>query len=267
MSSLVSIILPVYNGELYLAEAMKSILMQDYQEWELLVINDGSQDTSGEIANSFRDSRIRYFEQSNKGVSAARNVGLKNMKGEYFCFIDADDCLPKESLSLRVPLFEDKEVAFVDGNVDSYDSTMTVIKKTFKPTFQGSPVKELLRLSSSCFFGITWMIRRSNLESCVFREGLKNAEELLFYTELASRGGKYTYVAKTIYNRRIASISAMANFRNLADGYVDYYTSVKTMGIATEQELRQLRRKIEKLLIKFSIRSTDPTILKRLWRL
>lgn len=89
----VSVIVPVYNQERYLEECISSIRRQTLAEWECLIINDGSSDSSGEIARRFSeaDSRIRYFEQKNGGVSSARNLGMRRASGRYLCFVDGDD--------------------------------------------------------------------------------------------------------------------------------------------------------------------------------
>ena len=93
LQPLVSVIVPVYNVEKYLTRCLDSIVEQTYQKLEILLINDGSTDDSGEICRQYaeRDSRIRLFHQENRGQSAARNVGLDNMTGEYIVFVDSDD--------------------------------------------------------------------------------------------------------------------------------------------------------------------------------
>jgi glycosyltransferase involved in cell wall biosynthesis len=103
-----SVILPVYNGQQYLSEAIQSVLSQSFTDFELIIINDGSTDGSGEIINSFCDARIRYIEQSNKGLAATLNRGILLAKGEYVARQDQDDVC----LSSR---FE-KQVAFLDAN-------------------------------------------------------------------------------------------------------------------------------------------------------
>lgn len=90
---LVSVIVPIYNVEDYLKECLDSIINQNYKHLEIILVNDGSTDLSGSIAQEYanKDSRIRYFHQENKGQSAARNAGLDVAKGEFVCFIDSDD--------------------------------------------------------------------------------------------------------------------------------------------------------------------------------
>lgn len=97
----ISVIVPVYNAENYLRECVESILKQEYIDFELLLINDGSTDCSGEICNEYieQDSRVRVYHTSNRGVSSARNLGIERSKAPWICFIDSDDRIDKKYLS------------------------------------------------------------------------------------------------------------------------------------------------------------------------
>ena len=99
-NTIISVIVPVYNTEKYLSRCIDSILVQTLTDFELLLINDGSTDKSGEICNAYalKDSRIRVFHQKNNGVSYARCKGVENANGEYITFVDADDELYENSL-------------------------------------------------------------------------------------------------------------------------------------------------------------------------
>lgn len=96
----ISVIVPVYNVEKYLRRCIDSILAQTFTDFELLLIDDGSKDKSGEICDEYaqKDSRVRVFHKENGGVSSARNVGLDNAKGEWIAFVDSDDWLSAEYL-------------------------------------------------------------------------------------------------------------------------------------------------------------------------
>lgn len=103
VTPLVSILMPAFNAASYIAESIQSILAQTYQNWELIVVNDGSNDQTLEIAKSFEaDSRIKIISQKNAGASAARNTGLKNAKGEYVQFFDADDILAPTKIEMQL---------------------------------------------------------------------------------------------------------------------------------------------------------------------
>ena len=100
----ISIIVPVYKVEQYLPKCIDSILSQTYQDWELLLIDDGSPDNSGKICDEYaqKDERIRVFHKENGGVSRARNLGLDNAEGDYVMFVDSDDWLSNDCLQVCV---------------------------------------------------------------------------------------------------------------------------------------------------------------------
>ena len=103
MHPIVSIIVPVYNAEKTLARCVDSILNQTYQDYELLLVNDGSTDSSGGLCDSYaaRDQRVRVFHKENAGVSNARNLALTQARGTYLQFLDSDDWItPEATLSL-----------------------------------------------------------------------------------------------------------------------------------------------------------------------
>lgn len=102
MHLFISIIVPVFNADNYLSECIDSILRQDFIDFELLLIDDGSNDDSAKICDNYKlaDSRIIVIHQKNQGVSVARNVGLDHAKGEYILFVDADDIMLPDSLSI-----------------------------------------------------------------------------------------------------------------------------------------------------------------------
>ncbi|SDW89224.1 glycosyltransferase family 2 protein [Flavobacterium degerlachei] len=86
-----SVIIPLYNKEKFIEATLRSVLEQSFTDFEILIINDGSTDSSAEIIKKFNDPRIRYFSKENEGVSAARNFGIDKVQGEFIAFIDADD--------------------------------------------------------------------------------------------------------------------------------------------------------------------------------
>jgi len=99
---LVSVVMPVYNAEAFLAESIESVLAQNYRHFELVVVDDGSTDRSAEIVNGFRDGRIRYYRQQNGGVSKARNKGVQLSQAGLIAFLDSDDCWHPDKLEKQV---------------------------------------------------------------------------------------------------------------------------------------------------------------------
>ena len=224
MNPTVSVIIPFYNAEDYLAEAIQSVFDQEFTDWELLLVNDGSEDGSEEVALSFVDPRIRYFAQKNQGVSVARNLALTHMKGDYFCFLDADDKFPSQSLSSRVKVMEEyPEVSFVDGEIHLMDNQLEKTCEIRKQGYEGPPFDGLLRIDNSCFFGITWMIRRVEGKHYKFKRGLTHGEDLLFYMDISRDSGHYKSVMNAIYCCRIGNASAMSNLAGLWKGYKMIY--------------------------------------------
>lgn len=119
---LISVIIPVYNAEKYLAEAINSILQQTYQPLEIIVVDDESTDKSGEVAQSFGDV-IRYEFQKNNGAAKARNTGINLAKGDYLTFLDADDLWTENKLKLQVQAFNNHpELDMVFGYVKQFIS-------------------------------------------------------------------------------------------------------------------------------------------------
>ena len=116
---LVSVILPVYLGEDYIKETIRCILSQTYTKIELLVIDDGSPDKSGAIADQAAslDARLTVFHQPHRGVSAARNVGLEHARGDYICFIDCDDHVYGDMIRMMVMAMEKKHADMSIFNV------------------------------------------------------------------------------------------------------------------------------------------------------
>lgn len=104
MDKLVSIIIPAYNAGIWIGDAIEGIQKQTYSHWELILVDDGSEDNTTEICRKYidNDSRIKIFSQNNQGPSAARNLGLSKMKGDYFTIIDSDDLLVEDALEKYV---------------------------------------------------------------------------------------------------------------------------------------------------------------------
>lgn len=96
---MISVVVPLYNKELSVGNTIQSVLNQSFQDFELVIVNDGSTDKSAEIARSFQDKRIRVINKSNGGVSSARNLGIKEAKFEWIAFLDADDLWKENHLA------------------------------------------------------------------------------------------------------------------------------------------------------------------------
>ncbi|MEO8068070.1 MAG: glycosyltransferase family 2 protein [Flavobacteriales bacterium] len=218
---MISVIMPAYNAERYIANAVASVLAQDHTDIELLVVDNNSTDGTVGIIKGFNDPRVRLLHQPVQGVSAARNKALEMMRGEIFCFLDADDEMPQGSLQARYRvLLSDPKVSFADGTVEVMDANMQHSLETWRPVFVGIPYEQLVQLSPSCFFASTWMIRREPGRSYRFPEHMTHAEDLFFLLSI-SRDGWYSYTTSKVLRYRRGHASAMKDLVGLHQGYRD----------------------------------------------
>ena len=138
---MISVIVPIYNSEKYLEECIKSILNQSYRDFELLLIDDGSKDSSGEICKRYelKDTRVKYVHKTNGGVSSARNEGIKLATGKYIAFVDSDDIVKDNMLEV---LFS-KHADFAMCGYELYDDINKQILNQFVCTKLDGDVREL----------------------------------------------------------------------------------------------------------------------------
>ena len=112
MKPVVSIIMPNYNGERFIKQAVDSVIDQDFEHWELIIVDDASTDKSRTIIKTFSDDRIKYyFHDHNRGVAAARNTALSNALGRYICFLDSDDFWQHNKISQQLSALENTSCA------------------------------------------------------------------------------------------------------------------------------------------------------------
>lgn len=114
---LISIIIPIYNSEAFLEKCIDSILSQTFKNFELILINDGSTDSSGKIIELYsrKDSRIVVIQKTNSGVSDSRNIGIRSSKGEAICFIDSDDWIDDDYLESFINNFHDHQTLLIQN--------------------------------------------------------------------------------------------------------------------------------------------------------
>lgn len=248
---LVSIIMAAYNADRFIGGAIRSVLSQTYTNIELIIVDDGSTDRTRSVIEQFADDRIRYYYQVNRGVSAARNVALDEMRGDFFCFLDADDELTSTSIEKRLRLFlTNEDVYFVDGTVEILDADMRRRLEVRRHDFMGRPFTALLRLDNSCFFGPTWMIKVVHGRKDRFLEGLTHSEDLLFYLSISADGGDYQAVDDIIYRYRKGHASAMSNLDQLWQGYKSVSRTIQSWPVAREEDVSGFRRKIRLIMFK-----------------
>lgn len=240
--TLVSIIMPVHNGERSIGCAIKSVLQQDHHEWELIVIDNASNDDSAGIARSFNDERIIVAQEERVGVAFARNKGLDLARGNFICFLDADDRLPESSLSSRLHLFARQEaLGAVDGQVIREGGT-----HQWSPKIKGDVLQNLLELNDGAFTGITWMIKAEIVKHLRFNTALSHCEDLYFFITCAKKGLQYDYVELPVYEVVGSEGSAMSQLRGLEEGYAQLLQLLEKdfTALINIKELKQKVRRI-----------------------
>jgi len=227
MKPLISVIIPVYNAENFLESCIDSIIRQTYENLEILVVNDGSVDGSAALMESLakKDGRIRCFHKQNTGVSDTRNVGLRQSKGEFIGFVDADDEIYP---SMYEQLY--KNIVKYDADIAhcSFEIVMAQSRKIFgntgKVTVQSreesmqSLLKGDLFEPSSC----TKLFKRNVLQNVFFEKTVKFNEDLLFNIEAFSNAKKVVFhdVVLYQYTYNIKSASKSAETYSIQTGVI-----------------------------------------------
>lgn len=129
-----SLIIPAYNVEKYIKKCLDSVLNQTYNDYEIIIINDGSTDNTSKLLESYKSSKkIKIINQENKGLSNARNTGVSNAKGDYILFIDSDDFIEKELLEILNKTIKDEDL--IRFQIRILDETNKIIKEYKEETF------------------------------------------------------------------------------------------------------------------------------------
>lgn len=160
---LVSVVMPAFNSERYIAQAIESVLAQTYRNWELLLCDDGSTDRTRELILSFSDARIRYIGETERvGAFGARNVLLKSSRGIYITFLDADDIMDARRIELQVRALEAApSTGMVGCQVGFIDPKGNLLRTSDKPTTYEGVLERMY--TENVIGGAYVMIRRSTL--------------------------------------------------------------------------------------------------------
>lgn len=257
-----SVILPVFNGERYVAQAIESVCRQKVDNWELLVIDDGSSDSTAEICSRFaaEDSRIRYFPQKNAGVSAARNRGIELARGEYILFLDADDWFTGDCLEKVDSLLASCDADLIvfnylicTENAARKARAINAVQSEYGPQEREKLISVTLRIGQwhdDCWYGLwrpVWgkCFRRSLIseQGCRFPEGLKIGEDAVFLLRYLAGGPKVRLAEEYLYCFRENPESVMHTRRWTGSAQGELYAScaeAAAAGLFREEDLMQL---------------------------
>lgn len=219
---MVSIVIPVYNVEKYLAECVDSVLNQTYTDYEIILVDDGATDSSGRMCDEYaqKDPRIRVIHQENGGLSAARNTGLAAARGEYVYFLDSDDWIEACALEQLTALAhaEAADVVFFDGSIffdecREDDTTMRYIRTEQYPTQNGRALLEKLLRSEEYRTAVPLMLLRRDFllrNSLWFEKGLIHEDELFTFL-VYNTDCPIAHCHRQFYARRVRPASIMTS--------------------------------------------------------
>ena len=210
---LVSVIIPVYNCERYLAEAIESILSQTYQPYEIIVVDDGSTDNSAAVAKSF-GSVVKYCYQTNSGSAAARNHGIHLAKGRFFAFLDADDIWIEDKLKRQIAAFiNDAELDVVFGYVEQF----------YSPEL-GESIKQKIKYPPQPIAGYhpgTMVIKRESFNRVgQFENHWELGEVFEWHIKAKEQGLKSLMLPEIVLKRRLHNTNKGISKRQLRTNYV-----------------------------------------------
>lgn len=229
MSPKVSIIIPAYNVEAYIYECLKSVLAQTFSDIEVIVINDGSTDQTANIVEQFHDERLRFLEQTNAGLSATRNIGIKMARGAFILCVDSDDIIHPQTVESCYSLANKYNTEVV--SFDGFDFSVKSSKKTVHRNAyfdRSAKLKEGLYSGSDFFYETAhrwailvcapfYFIKRSLYEQLPFQEGMLH-EDVYFHYELLARLQSIYYLPKPFYERRVrlgSIVNTVPSFQTL----------------------------------------------------
>lgn len=195
--SKVSVIIPAYNQGHYLAAATQSVLNQTYSDVEVLIVDDGSTDETAQVAQQFTDPRVRYIYQENRGLSGARNTGIRHATGDFVTYLDSDDLFLPEKLTILLDELQKRPfLGFVVGQAIPVDETGQAIGKLFDKPLPAHPTH--LLLGNPLHVGSTLLRRDWQERVGFFDETLRSYEDWDMWLRLAVAGCEMGCVAQPV---------------------------------------------------------------------
>lgn len=248
MKNLVSIIIPCFNQAQYLPAALQSILEQSYTKWECIIVNDGSTDTTEDIAKSWceKDARFVYHYKKNGGLSSARNLGLTNSKGDFILFLDSDDFMAPEKLLLSVnSFFEDTSLDLVITNFNSVFGAKLVQLEPFVKLADFTFNLENILYKWDLGFTIPIhcaLFKKDSVGEIRFNEKLKAKEDWLFWIQFFKSDAKTFFIEQPLVTYRMHEGSMTKNVLLMNNNQEVVINLIRKELNATEFELFILNR-------------------------
>lgn len=221
----VSVIVALYNASQYLRQCIDNILSQNFQDFELLLVNDGSTDSTGEICDEYakKDKRIRVFHEHHKGVAQARQIGIDNAKGEYFIYIDADDYIEENFIEEMFLCARSTKSDIVICDYLELKKDNTIYHKE-QPT-ELSGISYLNDILANKCYGALWnkmiltqLVKDHNAR---FPQDFSMREDVVFISQFIPQARKLSYIPKALYIYNRQNVSSLTN--NYLDESKNYY--------------------------------------------
>ena len=243
MNKTISVIVPVYNVASYLPQCLESILNQDYEDLQVLLVDDGSTDTSGAICDRFaaRDSRIQVIHQKNGGAASAKNAGLRAASGKYLSFVDSDDYLEPDVYGFLVKTLEEAQADAVQGAFQEVYRSRREVRPLKPETLEGFDY--LLRFPKDFSCALLWnkLYRREIFDGVFFEEGHKIDDEYFTYQGFL-QPRKVVCTDQVIYNYRKRASSVMASPESAEQRILDCLDSIAKRRQKVRTSVPQLSR-------------------------
>lgn len=212
---LVSVIMPAYNAADYIADAIESVLIQNYQNFELIVIDDGSTDNTKDIVSGFDDERIRYFYQKNKGLPGACNPGIKNSKGPFIIKLDIDDMMTPDFIAKHLAKFEthpDADLVYCDDLLINEEYKILRIVKRTQYTDRNLLIRDMFQ-NGFPVIPFRTCIRRSVFDKIgFFNENHIISEDYDMMRRFVKAGLKAYHLNEALYLRRMTKESVSRSY-------------------------------------------------------
>lgn len=183
----VSVIIPTYNYARYINQAIRSVLSQSFHDLEIIIVDDGSIDGTKDVVSTFKDSRITYIYQNNRGISSARNIGIGFSSGEYIGFLDADDLWMPEKLEIQLSLFKTKpSIGLIYTGYIVIDEAGTCIAIRIAQPIEGDLVSQLILGNIVSGSATTSLVRRACFDQVgLLDENLTSCEDWDMWLRIA----------------------------------------------------------------------------------
>ena len=209
---IISIIVPIYNAEKYIDRCINSIINQTYKNLEIILVNDGSKDQSGNICDKYAklDSRIKVIHKDNEGVSKARNTGIDMITGDYVLFADSDDWLELNMCELMIQKAVNEELDVVISEYNNYYENTEELETIKLIDYENTTFRSVITDDSNKYGGFPWnkLMKFSFIQN-KFNTEVHYYENLLFFLENSNSATKYGVVHCPLYNYCINDNSAV----------------------------------------------------------